>query len=128
MKSYKIGELATTVNLKIDTIRYYEKIELIPAPERQDNGYRIYSEKYVEILEFIKLCKNNGFRLKEIQEIMNLLKASNRDDNELKSVIVKKVNELDAKVEELLSLKNQLNEIYESCNAKGCTLENFLKE
>ena len=128
MKSYKIGELARTVNLKIDTIRYYEKIELIPAPERQDNEYRIYSEKYVEILEFIKLCKNNGFRLKEIQEIMNLLKASNRDDNELKSVIVKKVNELDAKVEELLFLKDQLNEIYENCNTKGCTLENFLKE
>ncbi|PAB60149.1 MerR family transcriptional regulator [Anaeromicrobium sediminis] len=125
MKSYKIGELANVLNIKIDTIRYYEKIRLIPKPERQENEYRVYSEKYIDIIQFIILCKNNGFTLKEISEIINLL--SLRDDNsqELKTVVNKKIDTIDGKIKELVFLKKQLNEVIENCDSMDCEIMDF---
>lgn len=126
MKSYKIGELANILNIKIDTIRYYEKIGLIPKPERQENEYRIYSEKYVDTIQFIILCKNNGFTLKEISQIINLLSSRDNNSQELKTVINNKVDTIDSKIKELVFLKKQLNEVLENCDLMDCTIMDFL--
>lgn len=127
MKSYRIGEIASVLNIKIDTIRYYEKIGLIPKPERKENEYRVYSEEYVEIIQFIILCKNNGFKLKEISEIMNLISSGDDNSQELKTVITNKIALIENKIEELILLKKQLNVVIENCDLKDCTIMDFLE-
>lgn len=127
MKSYRIGEIASVLNIRIDTIRYYEKIGLIPKPERKENEYRVYSEEYVEIIQFIILCKNNGFKLKEISEIMNLISSGDDNSQELKTVITNKIALIENKIEELILLKKQLNVVIENCDLKDCTIMDFLE-
>ncbi|MBB6624938.1 MerR family transcriptional regulator [Clostridium gasigenes] len=126
MKSYKIGELANILKIKIDTIRYYEKIGLIPKPKRMENEYRVYSEKYVEIIQFIILCKNNGFTLKEISKIINLLSLGDANNKELKTIVSDKIDTIDIKIKELNFLKKQLNEVVKNCDSMDCTTMNFL--
>ncbi|MBU3105991.1 MerR family transcriptional regulator [Clostridium gasigenes] len=126
MKSYKIGELANILKIKIDTIRYYEKIGLIPKPKRLENEYRVYSEKYVEIIQFIILCKNNGFTLKEISKIINLLSLGDANNKELKTIVSDKIDTIDIKIKELNFLKKQLNEVVKNCDSMDCTTMNFL--
>jgi len=77
MDSYKIGEIAKELGIKIDTIRYYEKIGLIPKPKRLENGYRVYSEKHIYIIKFIISSKNFGFTLKEIKKVLGILTKEN---------------------------------------------------
>ncbi len=127
MMSLKIGELAKKVELKIDTIRYYERIGLIPKPDRLENEYRVYSEKYIEMIQFIKACKNNGFTLKEIEEVMTLLKDSNRDNRILEATVSSKIDVIEQKIEALQMLKGQLEEIRDYCNLdEACTVVDFL--
>lgn len=126
MKAYKIGELANILKIKIDTIRYYEKIGLIPKPKRLENEYRVYSEKYVEIIQFIILCKNNGFTLKEISKIINLLSLGDANNKELKTIVSDKIDTIDIKIKELNFLKKQLNEVVKNCDSMDCTTMNFL--
>ena len=129
MKSYKIGELAGMVDLSIDTIRYYEKIGLIPAPQRQANDYRLYSEEYISILEFIKTSKNNGFKLKEVASIMILLKKPKRNKSKIQTIVIDKVASIDKQIKELIDLKNQLNDIVKYCIMdEECTIINAIEE
>ena len=66
----RIGELAEAVSLPTKTIRYYEEIGLLPAPERRPNGYRTYDDSACERLLFVKAAQAVGFSLGEIREIV----------------------------------------------------------
>lgn len=122
---YKIGELAEIVNISVDTIRYYEKIGLIPRPNRNDNEYRIYSENYIKLIQFIILCKSHDFKLREIVEIINLINSKNRDTNRLKNIVDWKMKDIDKKIEKLDQLKNELNEIVNQCLSTDCIIYDF---
>ncbi len=65
-----IKNLAQETGVSSATIRYYEHEGFLPAPKRQVNGYRFYSEDYVEKLNLIKLCQSLGFKLDEISQLM----------------------------------------------------------
>lgn len=68
----RIGELADAVSVPAKTIRYYEEIGLLPAPERHTNGYRSYDESAGDRLRFVKAAQSVGFTLAEIREILDL--------------------------------------------------------
>lgn len=68
IRFYTIGELAKIVQISSETIRYYEKINLIPKPMKFENGYRKYSEIYIYRLKLLKKAKSFGFTLKEISD------------------------------------------------------------
>ena len=70
---YKIKEFADQLNIKTDTIRYYEKIGLTKSPDRSLNGYRKYSEPDLHIYQFILRCKKFGFTLKEIKPLLDFI-------------------------------------------------------
>lgn len=131
MKFYKIGELANILKIKVDTIRYYEEIGLIPKPKRLENEYRVYSEKYIDIIQFVILCKNNGFTLKEISEIINLISVGDTNSKELKTIVNNKIDTIDSKIKELTFLKKQLSEVLENCDSMDytttdCEIKDFL--
>ncbi len=68
----RIGELADAASVPTKTIRYYEEIGLLPAPERRANGYREYDGSAGERLRFVKAAQAVGFTLAEIKEILSL--------------------------------------------------------
>ncbi|MEX1056581.1 MAG: MerR family transcriptional regulator, partial [Natronospirillum sp.] len=69
----KIGELATLSGLAVETIRYYEKIALLPVPSRDNSGYRRYQPPHLERLLFIKRCRNLDMAQDEIRELLRLV-------------------------------------------------------
>ena len=116
VKSYKIGAVAKEIGLSVKAIRFYEKIGLIPSPERTlSSGYRLYTEGDIRRLRLIQRAKLLGLRLWQIKEIVQSLKGQGFDCNRLKPRLQKLVNqqliEIDKKLRELSLLKEELRKI-----------------
>src|SRR4030095_13201268 len=67
-----IGELSRLTGVNIETIRYYEKIGMLPAPPRTEGGHRVYGSKETRILAFIRRGRELGFTLEQIRALLNL--------------------------------------------------------
>ena len=72
MKSMRRGELAANTGCNLETIRYYEKIGLLPAPPRSDNGYRQYCGEHERRLRFIMRGRGLGFSLDDIRSLLGM--------------------------------------------------------
>jgi MerR family transcriptional regulator, copper efflux regulator len=68
----RIGELAKSAAVNIQTLRFYEREGLLPKPARSTSGYREYDRRAVDRLKFIRSCQEIGFTLKEIKEVFDL--------------------------------------------------------
>lgn len=123
MEYYKIGELVKKLSINKETIRYYEKFELLSAAKRDSNGYRIYGEEDIEILQFISIAKSLGFKLKEIKYFINE-DVLPRDAKDIKFVMDKKIKEIDieiAQLERKKGLLKRVNEILDSKKIPSCS-------
>jgi len=123
---YKIKELTDKLNIKPDTIRYYEKIGLVKAPNRKANGYRLYSDDDLLIFKFILRCKEFGFTLKEIRPIISFVNQNKKTPKNLDVMLKKKIDDIQRKQKELRDLKKQLNILLESCIKEDCSLLDYL--
>ncbi|MEK8126429.1 MerR family transcriptional regulator [Paenibacillus filicis] len=94
------GQVASLAQIHAETLRYYEKHGLIPAPERTDSGYRLYSEDVLRLLTFIKNAKSCGFTLKEIKKALVQSEAGTISLNDFMSVIDRKVDSLNREIAE----------------------------
>ncbi len=116
MKPLKIGEVAKEIGVSVKAIRFYEKIGLIPAPDRLfSSGYRLYTERDVRRLRLIKRVKLLGLRLSQIQEIVKSLKGEGCDCNRiqprLQKLVDEQLEEIDRKLRELILLRTELKKI-----------------
>ena len=118
MAKYLRGQIAKKANLNVETLRYYEKIKLLPTPSRTEGGYRLYSDKILVRLEFIKQAKAFGFTLDEISQFFSIdIKRVNSVD--IVNLIDEKTEEIDSKIFELRKIKEIL---YEIKNNKHCPI------
>lgn len=115
----KIGELARRCDVNIDTIRYYERRGLMPAPDRLESGYRRYLESDVARLEFMRRAKALGFSLVEIGELLAL--SDHRDDDMvgLKAAASTKLAAVEAKLAELIRVRDGLRTLVAACPGQG---------
>jgi MerR family Zn(II)-responsive transcriptional regulator of zntA len=112
----KIGQLAKTVNIDIQTLRYYESQGLLNEPNRLDNGYRDYPIESVQRLQFIKKAKLVGFTLKEIKELLAIQVTKDEHTcQEVKNFTQIKLDEINQKINELSEIKSALQKIHTSC-------------
>lgn len=130
VNTYTAGMLAEKLNINKETIRYYEKINLLAAPKKDKNGYRMYSEKDMQIIRFIIAAKGFGFSLKEIKFIIsNKMLCGNVES--VKKIIKNKLDDINAKIKELESTKKLLEKINHtilSQDIMSCrSVENFIK-
>jgi MerR family mercuric resistance operon transcriptional regulator len=72
VKPLTIGRLAKTADINVETIRYYQRIELIHQPEKPVAGYRVYPEQTLSRIHFIKRAKSLGFSLNEIRQLLGM--------------------------------------------------------
>ncbi|MGH9215344.1 MAG: heavy metal-responsive transcriptional regulator [Acidimicrobiales bacterium] len=104
----QIGELAGRLGLNPKTIRYYEGIGLLAAPDRTASGYRRYDEDALERLTFIKTAQRLGLSLDEIREILALRDGGQRPCAYVRDVLRRQVTEIDERIAELTSLRDDL--------------------
>ncbi len=115
----RIGKLAKQVDITVEAIRFYEKSGLIEPPERNESGYRNYPEDTVQHVLFIKRAKELGFSLKEVRELMSLRYLPGTTCYEVKEQSLKKMQDIDRKVEDLLGIKKGLAKLISSCPGQG---------
>jgi DNA-binding transcriptional MerR regulator len=126
---YLRNQIAKKANIKIETLRYYENIGLIPAPERDANGYRKYDDNTLKLLEIIRYSKSCGLTLEEIKEIMPMLcDIQNIDYNMIVELINQKMNEIDENILRLHRTKNTLTKIKSSIlNGVECPIKTTIE-
>ena len=115
-----IGELAAELRINPRTIRYYERIGLLPEPERSPSGYRRYSAHHAERLKFILKAKTIGLSLDEIRGVLVLRDAGQAPCEHVTAVIDEKVAVIDAQMRVLQNLKNELLTLSRVAKATTC--------
>lgn len=103
-----ISQLAKTANVSTDTVRYYEKQGLIGAPDRQDNGYRFYTETHAAALRFVRGAQALGFSLAEIRTILPQLAQGTLGRADIERELQAKMAQIDAHILQLQTLKKEL--------------------
>jgi len=111
MKYYLRSEIAKLTNINIETLRYYEKNNIIPIPDRANNGYRQYSEDTLKRLQFIIQVKECGFTLEEIRTLFPIEKVKEVNEKEAIDVLDKKIADIDDRLFKLERMKGLLLEI-----------------
>ncbi|RMD48860.1 MAG: heavy metal-responsive transcriptional regulator [Ignavibacteria bacterium] len=116
MKYYKPGEISKLANINVETLRYYEKIGLLPEPKRDEkSNYRIYSNIDLKRLKFIQRSKDLGFTLKEIKELLELKVEEKSTCGDIKHLAEKKKSDVENKIKDLMKLKETLNTLINQC-------------
>ena len=115
----KIGELARRCDVNIDTIRYYERQGLLPAPDRLASGYRHYEAPDISRLRFVRRAKGLGFALDEIKDLLALSDHRDHDMGELKSLAKEKLVDIDNRMMELSKIRDGLNTLIDACPGHG---------
>lgn len=103
-----ISQLAKMAKISTDTVRYYEKQGLISAPERQDNGYRRYTEAHVEAVHFVRGAQALGFSLAEIRGILPQLAQGKFGRADIELQLRTKMAQIDAHIHQLQTLRMEL--------------------
>ena len=105
-----IGQLAKQTELSRDTIRFYEKIQLIQSITR-NNGYKDYPEQTLQQLHLIRTAKNLGFSLNEIKQILALTTQGEIPAIQVQDIFQDKLNMIDEKIEQLMNIKTMLSRL-----------------
>lgn len=103
-----IGQLAREVGVKADTVRFYEKQNLLPEPTRTAAGYRVYDEAALKQLRFIKQAQSLGFSLQEIHRILNLRGEGKTTCRCVLGIAEATLSETEAKLRELQAFRDGL--------------------
>jgi MerR family copper efflux transcriptional regulator len=114
----KIGNVANSADLSIDTIRFYERQGLLVSPRRLFSGYRDYSEEVLDRLHFIKEAKGLGFSLREIKELLSLGVKSTRECGPVTRKAEAKLAEMESEIERLQRLRRTLRKMVKECNGQ----------
>lgn len=118
--SCHIGDLAAGLRINPRTIRYYERIGLLPEPERSPSGYRRYSAHDAERLKFILKAKTIGLSLDEIRDVLVLRDAGQAPCEHVAAVIDEKVRAIDVQIRALQDLKKELLTLSRVAKATTC--------
>ena len=117
----RIGELAGELGLNPKTIRYYEAIGLLPAPRRNEAGYRIYGAEDRERLRFIAKAKSIGLTLAEIGEILALRDAGTEPCARVRELIDRKLATVNEQLRLLTDLRSDLLTLQARAAATTCS-------
>src|SRR6478735_3536210 len=104
----KVGEVAERAGVNVETLRYYERRGLLPAPERTPSGHRRYDEETVRFLRAIKEAQAVGFTLSEIAEYLRAARRPGSPSEALRIRMARKIDEIDGRIASLRHMREQL--------------------
>jgi Cd(II)/Pb(II)-responsive transcriptional regulator len=112
----KIGELAKLTGCSVQTIRYYEKEQLLPSTRRSEGNFRLYDEASAEQLLFIKLCRGLDLSLSEIRQLLALKRSPGAQCDEVNRMMEAHIHQVEARIRELTQLHEQLRALRSHCS------------
>ena len=112
----QIGELARTTSTKVETIRFYEKIGLLPEPARTSGNYRDYGPDHLARLSFVRRARDLGFTLDQVRELLTLSDDKSRPCGAVDSVARAHLAQIDQKIADLRALRRELDELISQCS------------
>ena len=110
-----IGTLSKRTAVKIETIRYYERIKLFPAPPRTDGGRRRYDATHLRTLAFIRRSRELGFSVKDIRALLRLGGPESARCREVRDIAADHLREIRAKIADLRKLERLLSKTVSQC-------------
>jgi DNA-binding transcriptional MerR regulator len=111
----KIGEMASATATNIETVRYYEKIGLLPLPARDAANYRSYGAEHLARLSFIRRARDLGFTLDQVRELLGLADHSDQSCAAVDAIATAHLTEIDRKIADLQSLRSELARLLGDC-------------
>lgn len=114
-----VSELAGRVGTTADTVRYYERIGLLPEARRSDAGYRLYEEPDVERLRFIKRAQSFGLQLDDIGELVRIRDEGLCPCGHTREKLNAKLEEIEQQIIELEDLRSDIRELLDSGEVAG---------
>ncbi len=121
---FSIGEIAKQSDCKVETIHYYEKIKLMPQPARTQGGHRIYDKTQLKRLRFIRKCRDLGFSIEQIKELLTFIDEPNHFCGEVKALAMVQYRKVQEKIDELKKLQEALNNMIVKCKGEQYTIDN----
>jgi DNA-binding transcriptional MerR regulator len=115
-QNLSIGELANETGVKVVTVRYYERVGVLPAPARSASNYRIYGEEHVRRLRFVRRCRDLGFALDQIRDLLRLSSEAAPTCAEVCAISAHHLEAIEDKVNDLKRLERELLRINSLCN------------
>lgn len=115
MPGQTIGDLAKRTGTKVETIRYYERIGLLPAPARTGGNYRAYDEGHLGRLSFIRRARDLGFPLDDVRELLSLSDRRDRSCAAVDVIARQHLAEVERKLADLTMLRDELAGIIGQC-------------
>lgn len=114
-----IGELSRRTNVKVPTIRYYEEMGLLAAPERTEGNQRRYDAAGLERLSFIKHARDLGFSIEAISSLIELQERPDRSCQFATEIAAAQLSHVRAKIRKLRLLEKELVRISKGCDGQG---------
>jgi DNA-binding transcriptional MerR regulator len=111
----KIGELASATASNVETVRYYEKIGLLPPPARTLSNYRAYGTEHLARLSFIRRARDLGFTLEAVRELLTLSDEKAQSCEAIDSIARIHLTEIDRKIRDLSALRSELDRVIGTC-------------
>lgn len=120
----RIGEVAATLGISADALRYYETIGLLPRVGRSGGGLRIYGKKDLSRLRFIRRAKKMGFSLEEVASLLSFREKPQRAKPRVRELAHRKLAEIERHLAELAALRDELRLLTRLCGAEpsGCPI------
>ncbi|MFN4279924.1 heavy metal-responsive transcriptional regulator [Thermosynechococcus sp.] len=120
-KTWQIKEVAEQLRIHPQTLYYYERIGLLPPPQRTPGGYRQFTEVDIERLQFIQRAKALGFRLKEIRQLLDLREQRTFTCWAVYEQLQQKIAAIEVQMLELQALKQELETLLQECHSRLAT-------
>ncbi|OHV79595.1 MerR family transcriptional regulator [Ensifer sp. LCM 4579] len=112
---FPIGELARRTGCSIDTIRYYERIDLMPEVRRTEGGHRLYDRDHIGRLAFIRRSRRLGLSLAQVRGILDGVERSACRCAEVKALLTRRAEEVRTQIEALQKIERNLRRAIETC-------------
>lgn len=115
---YSIGDLAKVSGVKLETIRYYERIGLMPLPPRNGGGHRVYDDDHRQRLSFIRRARELGFNIDDVRSLLSLSHRRGEPCRPVYEIAVHHLAEVRRKIEDLTRLEAALKAASDQCDGQ----------
>ena len=126
-----IGRAAKASCLPVKTVRYYHEIRLVKPSGHSSNGYRLYNERDIRKLVFVRHARAFGFSIDTCRELLDLYENTERSSKEVKAIASQRLGEIRQKMKELQLLYDELSHLANTCQGDerpDCPIIEFLAE
>jgi len=112
----RTSEVAARARVNAQTLRYYERRGLLPAPERTSSGYRAYPADSVRVVRFVKRAQQLGFTLADIEELLHLAGGGPASCEDAKTMASGRIADLQQRIAQLVGMRDALARLVDTCD------------